>query len=592
MLRAGVFAASSAGLVFIAMRIGLPGWVALAVALGGALIAAGVPTGDIPAPPGGRRGLALGLLWVGLAALWVLVLFHHGWALPPGDPIAVPQFARAIAQGSLLTQAYPPGSSGHAYPPGYPILFAPAAALLSPIDALAMFKAITLACVVLIPAAWAWLHTRLFPPQPPLWACAGLAYAAFFMAERTLGFVTPFAGKNALLVGLLVFPAVTLATLSLARSPRRWPLAVAPVYGLILIHYTMLHLLAAVLGAYFLVGLATRRRTWPEAARVLAVAVMSVGLLILLNHEATSDSRAGSLAFDPLDGLGELAELMLTQRPGFVIFMDQDFGLPWSPFRGLVLVICAAFAVLTGLVAKKLPLGESAAVYLIALLTSFAFALGVVPAGISLDFVRWFIWPLQSALFLCAGLGCVAFWSAFPGWPRALLAGLAAIAAGGGLMTLYADGRAERAVFRQTAVSHAELAGVDELLPDRAVAGGCFLIGESVAGAGAGAPVVVQRSLGWNYAETVSRCLYLNGSWVQPGSPFGREVDGLPSPAALRDIPAGAEVYFIGRPGSFEAYSRRMAREGLGWSWRLVGRAPPDAGVWRRALPPRTSAIR
>lgn len=578
-LRAGVLITSAVALAFIALRIGLPAWAAPVMLLPAAALAAWIPVekGE-PRPASPYDWLAP--VCIGLAAAWVLLLFNHGWALPPGDPIAVPQFAHTLAEGRLLTQAYPPGSSAHAYPPGYPVLLAPVAALAPPLVLLALFKALTLACVVLIPVAWAWLHRRLFAPQAPWWLCLALAYAAFFIGDRTLGFVTPFAGKNALLLALPLFPAVAMATLGLARDPRRWPLAVVPVYGLVLVHYTMLHLTAAVLGAWLLVGLATGRTRWPELVRVVAVGAAAAGLLLLFNHEALSDSRAGSVVFDPLGGLGRLVGMLIGARPAFVAFMDADFGLPASPFRGPVLIGCVALAVAVGLGARRPRLAEAAGVYLLAFLAALAFAVGIVPAGISLDFVRWFAWPLQAGLFLCAGLALAALWQDHPGWPRQALATLAVLAACGGLRLLYADGRVERGVFAQTAVGRADLAAVDAVLPDRDEARPCFLIGDSFVQPGD--RVVLQYSRAWSYAETLSPCLFLNGSWVRPGPPGGRAADTLPTAGALRALPPGSAVFFVGSPGKFTAYARRMAREAPG-GWLFAGWTAPGEGVWRRA---------
>ena len=335
-----------------------------------------------------------------------------------------------------------------------------------------------------------------------------------------------------MLLALLLFPAVVLAALRLAQHRWRWPLAAVPLYGLVLIHYSMLHLAAAFLGAWLAVGLATGRAGWREALRLAVVGLLAAGLMVVLNGEALADPRAGGFAFDPLGGLSRVVETFLAARPGFVIFMDRDFGLAPSPFRGVLLLACAAVCVAAAVLVRRRSLGAAAAVYLLAFVASLAMAYGVVPAGISPDFMRWFAWPLQAALFLSTGLALLTLAARAPR-PVRILAMVAVGAAGAAV--LYRDGRAERATFQATAAPRADLSRMDAILPDRPPSGGCLLIGES--DADPASLITFQRSRVWTYAEVVSPCRYLNGSWVHPGDPAGRAISGMPAAEVLRTLP-------------------------------------------------------
>lgn len=581
---ASIVLTTSSALAFAGLRAGLPAWTGgIAVLAAAALAALLAPAAARTSPS--RLDFA-SLAIVALAAAWVAILFGSG-VLPPGDAIGVPQFARTMADGTLLTQAYPPGSPAHAYPPGVPILFAPLAAWLRPVQMLLVFKAATLAAVVLIPAAWAWMQRALFDPPVPGWLLTAATYAAFFVMERTLGFATPFAGKNAVLAGLLLFPAVAVTIVALSRGSRLFLLAAVPAYGLALAHYTMLHLMAAFLGAYTLSGLALRRVSLAEASRVVAIGVLAVGLFVLLNREALHDPRSAGLVWRPIDGTAELVRMLIAQRPALVIFHDAAFGLPPSPWRGLQLLACGALA---GEIAWRLRdpgLGHGAATWLFALLASLAFAYGVVPAGITLDFVRWYAWPPQAGLFATTLLALFLVWRRTEGRRRRAAQAAAALAAVPLAQLALTDGHVERAAFRAKAVPRADLHAVAEALPDD---GACFLIGESAVNPAA--QVTVQRFPAWAYAEALSSCRYLTGSWVHPGVPGGRALGGFPAPDALAALPDSAPLIFTGSPEAFARFDAQLRAAGLALAWRAEPSPVAGASVWRAPAPWRPDANR
>jgi len=573
---APVFLATGAGLGVLILDLHGPAWLpwlGLVPAAGVAALAMRPEPRGAPPPSGADALLTLAIV---LAALvWAWTLFGPG-VLPIGDPVAVPQFARSLATGLPLTEAFPPGSSGHAYPPGYPLLFAPAEAVLQPDTALMLFKLVTVAVAALIPAAWGGLHRALFAPDRPAWQVAALAYVAFILLERQLGFLTPFAGKNAVEFALLLFPAVILATIRLAERPRLWPLAALPLGGLFVIHYSMLHLAAAFLAAYALLG---RPWRWGPVLRMVGAGAIACGLLLLAAGEALHDPRAAAAPWTLGPALGLLARAVVASRPPLVIFHDAAFGLTPAYYRILVVAACGAVAVALGFSLRRPGLWRAAMLYGLALAASLAFGYGVVPARINLDFVRCFAWTLQAALFLVAMLALVEGWGRLAGswrWAAPLAAAPVLAVA---LAIAWHDMRVERAAFRQATQPRAAIHQIAAALPqDRA----CMLIAH-----GQARPdvlVTIQDAPPWNYAEALSPCVFVGGSWVHAGWPGGRDLDGLPSAEALRRLPAGLPVYFVGPRAQLDAYAGALAGQGLGWAWRPAGQAAGSA-LWRAERP-------
>jgi hypothetical protein len=566
--------ASTAGFAGLLSGWGGPAWLpalGLAPGLAVAIIAARA------APPAVRpcqNDLALGLMMVAAAGVWAAGLFGPGM-LPVGDPIAVPQFAKSLAAGSPLTEAFPPGTSGHAYPPGYPLLFAPVEAWLRPDRALMAFKAVTVAVVALIPLAWAWLHRALFGVQGPAWPVILAAYGVFILVERHLGFLTPFAGKNAVEFALLLFPGVALAAVRLSEAPRIWPLAAAPLFGLFLIHYSMLHLAVAFLAAYAVAG---RRWRWPMVLKLAAAGAIATALLLLAASEALRDPRAAAAPWTPLQGLSALARTLVAARPEVVIFHDADFGLAPAHYRLAVLAACAALAIVIGLSRRWPATWRPAAVYALAIAASLAFGYGLLPAHITVDFVRCYLWPLQAMLFMTAGLALVAVWRGLPTTGRW---GFAAVAAPAVLMAMVVGARdmqVERDTFKARSQPRGAVRQIVRALPqDRP----CFLIAHSQARPDV--LITVQDPPAWNYAEALSPCMFVGGSWVHSGWPGGRDLGGLPSARALRRLPADLPVFFVGSAEQARAYADALAGQGqgLGWRWRRARADVAGVDLWK-----------
>lgn len=574
-----MFVLSSAAFVFLALRAGAPRPIVIG-AVPVAAVTAWLAWRGLPSRPAQDATQGLERLMIAGAVVYFAIMLHAGDVLPAGDAIAVPQLAQTLAAGKLPTAVFPPGSSAHAYPPGYPILFAPVRALVPPVEALGVFKALNILVAALIPAAWAWLQIRLFRPPLPAWAVLAASYFAFLAVERTLGFVLSIGGKNAALLGLLLAPfAVVLATC----FTRRWSgtvLAALALFGLTLVHYTMLHLMAALLGAYAVVGLASRRVTAGEVLRLALAGAAAALTMWLLLSQALSDPRAGATAFAwtaMLAGAWQALASLVAQAPPTVIFMDQDFGHPGSPYRGLLLIACTAISLAAAGRLRAPGLGQGALVWLCVFAVGLAFGYGALPAGITLDFARWFLWAVQAAIIANAACAILALLLARPA--RSNRVGYAAA----GVVVLVAaslmirDAAVETWRNRELAIRGQDLLEIEALLGE-APGARCHLIGESrniVVGL-----AVLQQALAWNYAEIMSPCRYLNGSWVLPGAPGGQAWNGLPSVDVLRGLRPADGLIFVGRPPLQAAYSARLREAGLAGVWTPLGSAA-GAHAWR-----------
>ena len=516
---------------------------------------------------------------IGMFAAGLTLIYREGCVLPMRDHINVPALARTIASGVLPHQVYSPATRAFIYPPGEPILFAPFVALLSPIDALLVFKILSLAVVALIPATWAWMHARLFPSPIQPWLRLAISYLVFFGIERTLGFAVAMAGKNAVLLAVLLFPLVAVLVLTAARRRFGWILGGAALFGLTLVHYSMLHLCAAFLGSYVVVALVTRRMSFGEAIRIVAMGVIATASTLVMLREVIADPKAGALPPDVATGLGSFLQILFARDSQIAIYNDSDFGIPGFPYRGLALFGCTAFTV-AGAWAIGMPrLRDCALVSFSAFLISLGFAVGIIPAGVVFDYARWYMWAIQALVFLTAS---VALWhcattSTRPA-SRACLAASAAVAVFAVYMMI-ADARVHAEVAAERTLTRSELAQMMSTLENASAGRECRIIGDSIE-----FPEVflaIQLSGVLDYAEVVTSCRYVNGSWVDSAIPGGREIDGFPSVAALESIPRNAALLLVAREAREQEYSAQLRARGVDWNLERVGEIA-GMGVWKR----------
>src|ERR1041385_9238278 len=190
------------------------------------------------------------------AVAWVIWTYWTGAVLPGQDSINVPTMAERIATGTLPIESYRPGDNAYSYPPGYPIAFIPIVSMLDKVTALETFKMISVLTAALIPASWTWLLIRLFPTSTPIWISLLLSYAFFLGLERTLLFGA--AGKNSTYLLELLTPPTILIMLQTSQKWRDALIGALALFGLLLIHYSALHLVVCVIAGCLLVALVRR----------------------------------------------------------------------------------------------------------------------------------------------------------------------------------------------------------------------------------------------------------------------------------------------------------------------------------------------
>ncbi len=539
---------------FVLLRLGL-GFPAaelatLAVALAVAALAAGTMKSPMPART--TRDWAIAIL-VAVITASAIAIPMPGYVLPVHDPIAVPLFAQIIAAGRLPLDVYAPGDSGFAYPPGFPIVLAPLFGLFDAYRVLYAFKLISIGVAAAIPFTWGWMLARLFGSPLPLWQHVAASSFAFLAVERTLAFTLPFAGKNAQLLAGLLAPIVVVVMIEQSRRRWGWLLGGVVLFGLTLIHFAALHLIAAVCAGWCALMLLRRGPTLGEAASLAGMGLLASGLLLVTLHPVIADPRTGGLDYPQLwsGGLSLAEALTVRANPVLVIFSESEgFGIAGFPYRGPFLLACfatclAAPLLLPGHAALR-ACRDAAIVSLVGILVSLAFAYRIVPAAITADYVRWYLWLLQAALITAALLSITAVaWSSI-GWigtAAAIVLGAAAVWGFGtalGDAIRYAEWNKSQAVHKldlQAAVAAVSAAAQESKR--------CLLLGDSVTILDG--LVTFQRAKPLEYLELLTPCRFHNGAYVHGAAPGSRDLDGLPSAAALAALPPGHAVVLIAR---------------------------------------------
>lgn len=492
-------------------------------------------------------------------AAGVLAGFNiHGYTLAGTDPVTVPTLAKTIlAHGTTLT-TFRPGDPGFAYPPGHPILFSLISMIAPPLLTIGAFKILSVAIVAFIPVSWAWLAYRVFRVPIPFWAVLALSYLAFFGLERSITFSLQF-GKNAqMLIGAL-FPWIAGIIL---LAYRRWsgiPFAAIVVAAAVLTHYSAIYLATTFFAGYLLVTWPRDREGWSDAFRLALAGVIGFGLFLLLNAEALHDPRVA--AFGSPDISGGLSRIfaMLTERSDETVFIFQSIGVIGSPYRGAVLIACTLFALGVSWAmhgtASAVALRRFTGTMAIMVLFTLAFAAGLIPAGIYYDFARWYLIFPTSGLFL-AGLCALYIWATGRG-SVLTRASLISVAAVGAMLALY-DLAGRNSASRVEAIRWSDLVQVRDVIETISAAepGPCYLVTESNA-------IFqnihrAQRYRPLEYAELLTECTIINGSFVRRGVPGSREMGGLPKATVMSALPNSATVLLVARDSTMTRWSKEM----------------------------------
>lgn len=556
---------------FIVLRFALS-WPLNAVLAGAIVGVAGIialQTGAAAYRPAGGSYLPP-VAVITVAAAWVIWTYWAGAVLSGHDSINVPTMAERLASGVLPIDTYRPGDNAYSYPPGYPIAFIPIVSMLDKVTALTAFKMMSLLTAALIPASWAWLLIRLFPTSTPVWISLLLSYVVFFGLERTLMFGA--AGKNSTyLMELLTPPAIMI----LLQTSQRWrdaPLGALALFGLLLIHYSALHLVVCVIAGCVLVDLMRRDLDIRGTVTLLVMGGAAAAMLMLLYGEALADPRSAGFRHVGIASALESMVQALTAESNtvLVIFHEVDvLGLARSPYRGLLLVASACVALLIWLRLRTRDTANIAAgaiAFLVAIVSALAMATQLAPARIKPEYVRWFLWTVQSGLMLCGALAIAALVNASRA--RKVLAGACVLIP---LATLGPVALSDAIAFHRSnawlAVHRADLQQFRTLLlqasdPQRP----CFLIGQSEV-----EPLQVafaHQAFILDYAEFLAPCTFVNGGWLRGPIPHGRALDGYPPIAVLDELLHDGSVLFV---GAVDARNTYAARIGLDFRWTDAG---------------------
>ncbi|WP_162820779.1 hypothetical protein [Microvirga calopogonii] len=534
-----------------------------------------------------RTDITASAVVVGLFGLLVGAEFSSGYILPVHDPIAVPIFGQIIAGGRLPMDVYQPGDSGFTYPPGYPILISPLFGFASKYRILFLFKLLNLAVVVATPAVWAWGIARLFPSKiRPSLLLAG-TYVAFFGLERTLPFTLPFAGKNAMLLAGLLCPIIIVVLLESSRSLWQFAIGTVALFGLTLIHFSALHMTAALLAGYLLVRLIERDIDLRQIVLLGAAGVLTaIGILFTL-QEVVRDPRAGGFGSpEILSGLSLMAAAFTSEQNWLMtIYASQDFGVAGSPYKGLQLLLCFGGPLLASWLvpsSKNLrALRQISIAFFTALVLSLAFAFRVIPAGIQAEFVGWYLFFLQAGLFTSGILTVLVLAREGNILTRRIFTA-AAIVGGLSAVALISFDTVHYTKWNNSQrVSKADLSQVAHTISDAAEGRQCLLISESIGMVNDF--VIFQLAKPLEYVEYLTNCNFVNGSYVHRSLPHARDLDGMPPPSILTSLPSDAAILVIAQPERLQKYTAQLNDANLAHKLTALG-TTAGLGVWRITL--------
>jgi hypothetical protein len=516
--------------------------------------------------------------------LIVVIFFYLGWiysngfVLPAHDPIAVPTFASILNQGKPLYEYYTLGESGATYPPGIPLLLSVIYIFLDDTWVLLIFKVLCILAVCLLPFSWSWLAKRIFNIPLPLTTIAIAFYIASFGIERTLNYALPFAGKNAQLCLLSMFP---IFFVYLASPPRGNWLYLAMLgflfYCLMLFHYSLLYITFAFLMAVSIIWFFLNpKQSFALAARGLFVGIIGVTCFILFSNEALHDPRR------TLGGTYDLTEAFTTFIQIFfggdtqllAIFTSHQYV--GSPIRGYFLIGCLLFSAIV-MSKMKTHCNETSARsiflcsggFFLTIVILAALGSGLVPAGINLDFYRWLIFPAQIGVIAC---GLLSAYMLLKNFNRKVAITYAGIFLTLPVLVFVIDTLEIKKIVDSSAISQSELQQMRNIIiPGQS---GCVILSPNLVKIENFTYAQKYRML--EYAEMLTNCRMLAGSWVHSPNVGWRNSNGLtPSSDLFKSIPNNMIFYFVGTHTELEQYGKSA-------NWTEIGLLPREQiPIWK-----------
>ncbi|WP_449429419.1 hypothetical protein [Rhodanobacter umsongensis] len=513
-------------------------------------------------------------------------MYWKGATLPANDPVANSTYAAILAKGTPLYQFYDVGQGGHSYPPGVPLLLSIVYAAAGSLWALYSFKVLCLMSVGLMPMSWAWAIKRIFNISIPLSFIAFAFYVSAFGIERTLNYALPFAGKNSQIIMLLIFPAFLVQlSCGVTRGYLSLLLAGFNLFGLILLHYSALHLAVATLLPIVIVGAIGHggnfRAGIIPAIRITIVGVFAVLLFIFFFPSALHDTPSTlGVGYNFWSSLRTFWNTFFSpNESALAIFNNPSFQVIGSPARGYIIfascLFCWAIARATEDDIRNIDstkIATAALCCLCSLFVAVAFGAGLVNTGVNLDFARWFSFPLQYSVMACAMLCALMLIDGMRDKVARIICYFAVLLIP--VVTIYQDTLTLIPAAKLGTLSSREILALkSDFLP---FTGGCDIVAPNTAVDGGHMFAQKYRSI--EYAEMVTPCTVVTGSWVHTAYGSWRDADGLPGLNAYGTVSADTALYFVGTVDELQRY-------GGAQHWQRRHSLADGAAIWERVFP-------
>ncbi|WP_350601388.1 hypothetical protein [Pseudomonas sp. 65/3-MNA-CIBAN-0223] len=495
------------------------------------------------------------------AGLIVLYTYWNGGTLPADDPVAIPTFSQIIDINRTLVEYYVKGTSGHSYPPGAPILYSYILGWLPPIDALLAFKTINIVSLWLIPLTWAWLWAKHLPLNISMGVWIAICYFVFWGLDQTIGFSLPFAGKNALIIGLFITPALVDVVIDSSKKKLLWLITPVAFFGLILINYSLLHVVAVLIFAFLIPEILKLPKNIKSYLKLSYIFITTALLVYVILNEAISDPRAGGVDFYPIQGLLAAFENFVSKSSTVIIYNDANFGLSHSYYRGLFFSYFWIAALFSSLLIKSSQLRNALIGSLLAVIVTVSFGFKALPAAMTLDYARWILWPIQAMAYaIIVGAMIKIYFHTKNQKIKLFIATFFIISIVFLTQNIYQNTLVFKDTVNSQAITRGDLGGLRAELQNFKAKDKCILLTRSTLSSDKLS--ASQNDTRYKYAEVVSGCKFGNGSWVNAGSAELRELGGFPNLIKLQEMIKSASVIMIDENENIKNYLDQLNANG------------------------------
>ncbi len=424
-------------------------------------------------------------------------------------------------------------------------------------------KVTGLLAISLIPFLWGWMYYHLFHIKDNFLLWIFIAYISFWFVERTIGFAFPFAGKNALIYGVAFLPVLMVFSIKNLNNKFIWILSGLGIFGIALINYSLLHLVSAVIGSYLIARFVKKDILWSDVLKLFGSLLIPSVLMLLLLGDVIKDPRAGSFIFSPVDGFLSMVESYTNSYSNIIIFNDADFGLMKYPYRGLVFLIILFVALGILIFYRRTNefgslLGIASGIFLL-----LAFSFGVIPLGITVDYARWLVWPIQAMAFCATISVLIGFFNYLSSGKFLLIVFGAPLL----LISFYIftnDLLVYRKRIAGSSISLKDLRELSEGFNKVKQNRRCYIISQS--NISADRLTVAQIELKFDYLEIITGCKFYNGSWVDSGTEVARSYNGLSPIIEVEKIKNDA-IFLVGENKLINDYKDYLKNSGMISRW-------------------------